>query len=544
MIKPEKRETTMLKINRIFNSLGLIALIVVGLLFNANTDVFAQSQKAGKDISMTKEPDPIGYWQSVDFVEEVEDFIPGQKIWKDDLRIKKLRCYKNGETSFPFTWKNGCFMRMYKDSTYTAQYYIKTMNDSTYLFFPWLISLMIGERKKPSYYVLKMISDQPIKGFMPISSSENEKIDRRPYPMTFNRGKLDSIPTFNPASEAPFQVDLRAYDLSDLDLSKFVDDLIYADFDDETIWPPENLMPKGFDWQRIMELGKNPGLEIRSLHAKGITGRNVGIAIIDQTLLVDHQEYTSQLRLYEETDDITGGADMHGSAVASIAVGKTVGVAPEADLYYIATARGGQGQGWKDFSYLARCIRRILEVNRHLPDDRKIRVISMAIGWGSEVIGYDELTSAVEEAKTAGMLVICSSVERVHGFKFHGLGRKPMSDAESFESYEPGLWWSKRYYAGRQYYDHLMVPMDSRTVASPCGLNDYVFYRVGGLSWSIPYIAGVYALSVQVDPEITPDKFWEVAMKTGKAIELKHDGKIMTLGPIINPAAIIDDLKK
>ena len=46
-----------------------------------------------------------------------------------------------------------------------------------------------------------------------------------------------------------------------------------------------------------IEIGKNPGLGIRSLHALGITGRGVGIAIIDQTLLVEHQEYAEQLQL-------------------------------------------------------------------------------------------------------------------------------------------------------------------------------------------------------------------------------------------------------
>jgi hypothetical protein len=43
-------------------------------------------------------------------------------------------------------------------------------------------------------------------------------------------------------------------------------------------------MPQDFDWERIMELGKNPGLGIRKLHTQGITGRGIGIAIIDQTL--------------------------------------------------------------------------------------------------------------------------------------------------------------------------------------------------------------------------------------------------------------------
>ena len=137
----------------------------------------------------------------------------------------------------------------------------------------------------------------------------------------------------------PFQVDLRARDLSKLDLRGSLDDLMYATFDDKTVWPAPDQMPTGFDWQKIMELGRNPGLGVRRLHEKGITGRGVKIAIIDQPLLVDHQEYAGRVRLYEEID-LQGQPKpaMHGAAVASIALGKTVGVAPEAELYYIAHA--------------------------------------------------------------------------------------------------------------------------------------------------------------------------------------------------------------
>jgi hypothetical protein len=66
---------------------------------------------------------------------------------------------------------------------------------------------------------------------------------------------------------------------------------------------------------------------MRTLHAEGITGKGIGVAIIDQTLLVDHREYKDRLRVYEEAEDITGGwmeVQMHGPAVASIAVGKSV----------------------------------------------------------------------------------------------------------------------------------------------------------------------------------------------------------------------------
>jgi hypothetical protein len=372
--------------------------------------------------------------------------------------------------------------------------------------------------------------------------SEFPKIDRHPAASHYGGGSLSKIPAYDPSSDKIWQVDLRNYDVSRLDLRESLNDLLYASFDSQTQWPTADKMPPDFDWQHIMELGKNPGLGIRQLHAQGVTGKGVGIAIIDQTLLVDHWEYKDQLRLYEEGGDIQGGwldTQMHGPAVASIAVGKTVGVAPEADLYYIATALCNG----RDFACLAQNVRRILEVNRQLPEDRKIRVLSMSIGWGPESKGYDEITAAVQEAKAADMLVICSSVEEVHGFKFQALGRSPLLDPDKFESYEPGLFWAKQFYEGAGSSDRLLVPMDSRTTASPGGMDDYVFYREGGWSWAIPYIAGVYALAAQVKPTITPDEFWSLALKTGRTIQLKHEGKTIPFGPILDPVALLGELQ-
>jgi hypothetical protein len=50
----------------------------------------------------------------------------------------------------------------------------------------------------------------------------------------------------------------------------------------------------------------------------------------------------------------------------------------------------------------------------------------------------------------------------------------------------------------------------------------------------------VYALAAQVDPAITPEQFWSLAMKTGKTVELEYDGQTVPLGPIIDPVALID----
>lgn len=379
------------------------------------------------------------------------------------------------------------------------------------------------------------------------------RIVRHPAPADFSfiNPHPTSLPTYDPNSANPFQIDFRSSYLVDLDLSKSLDMLKLADFDSQTRWPPSSKLPAGFSAQHTMEMGKDPGLGIKELHDKGITGRGVGIAIIDQTLLVDHQEYVNQLRLYEEGDDVTDGwlgTSMHGPAVASIGVGKTVGVAPEADLYFIATGNCGvdsaASSDW-DVSCLAKYVQRIIDINRGLPESRKIRVLSLSIGWSPQQKGYQEMTAAVNKASAAGIFVISSSISRTHGFKFHGMGRDPQLDPNLFVSYRPGSWWAQQFYDGKITLDQtLLIPMDARTTASPTGIHDYVFYGEGGWSWCIPYLAGMYALAWQVHPGITPQQFWSTALRTGRMIQVEHNGKQYSFGVILDPQALIAALQR
>ena len=192
--------------------------------------------------------------------------------------------------------------------------------------FTWIFILVIFILSSCSKIQPKPLSALP---------STFPKIDRQPSPANYFDLAINHFPTYDPESDNPFQMDLRSANLSMYDLSDSFDDLMFAIFDTKTIWPVPSKMPARYNYKNIMELGKNPGLGIQQLHKEGITGSGVGIAIIDQPLLVNHVEYINQLRLYEETEDIKDkvvSASMHGPAVASIAVGRTVGVAPEADL--------------------------------------------------------------------------------------------------------------------------------------------------------------------------------------------------------------------
>lgn len=99
------------------------------------------------------------------------------------------------------------------------------------------------------------------------------QIARRPEPVDYSSLHIyTETPVYDPGSREQWQMDLRSSDLSRLDLSRSGDDLLYADFDSKTKWPSPDEMPADFDWYKIMEPGKDPGLGVRALHGQGITG--------------------------------------------------------------------------------------------------------------------------------------------------------------------------------------------------------------------------------------------------------------------------------
>lgn len=376
------------------------------------------------------------------------------------------------------------------------------------------------------------------------------EITNKPSPMIFlgDRGKLDRIPEYNEKNPDIFQTDFRGYDLRDLKIGEDKLDVIKkANFNTGTKWPVA--LPDGFNPGEIIEIGKNPGLKVRELHKQGITGKGVGVAILDQQLLVDHIEYKDRLKFYEEinlsSDD--NRAQMHGAAVASIAVGKTVGVAPEADLYYIAKENGEYiGEEFiMDFTWVAMSIDRILEVNKTLPDDKKIKVISISVGWNNDNKGYKETMEAVKRAKEEGVFVISTVLNLTHGWGLLGVGREWGSDPDDYNSYIPGSWWERGFYSSGMYSNRiLLVPADGRTTASPAGNEAYVHYPAGAMSWAVPYMAGLYALACQVKPDITPDEFLKATLETGDIVELERNGRTYKLEKIVNPVKLIERLKE
>ena len=355
-----------------------------------------------------------------------------------------------------------------------------------------------------------------------------------------------------PAFDSRFQWDIAGKDVSALELKDRAKELSYATFDSDTKWA--TALPAGFDPAITLEAGKNPGLGIRQLHSQGVDGRGIGIGIIDQRLDPEHQEFSDRLAFYADIGNFfwRSGIQMHGPAVASLAAGRSVGVAPGAKLYFVSTFlyraecieanRGLQGCP-VTYEYYARALDLLVQLNKTLPPAGKIRVVSISRGFKAEDQGYAEMMAALKRAKQDGIFVLTTSLASPaeYGLAFHGLGRAADADPDDAQSYIPDLWEDEAVMFSSA--PKLLVPIDNRTYASRRNRMAYEYGGTGGWSWAAPYLAGLYALAAQVKPDVTPDQFWQTALSTGDARKMTVGGRERLLRTIVNPRRLIDRLR-
>ena len=314
--------------------------------------------------------------------------------------------------------------------------------------------------------------------------------------------KIDAFQGFQDISL--FHLDLR-------DKIKWLESLR---FDTLTEWPPPERMPEGFSPSALLEGGKNPGLGLRSLYEGGINGQGVGIAIIDQPLLLGHVEYASRIIRYDATGLGDFSPAMHGSPVVSIAVGKTVGVAPRAVLTYFAVPM------WEaDNRHYVTAMNKIFMLNNSLSEEETIRVVSISTGMFPHYPNYDEWKQVVRRAEEQNILVITCDQSFV---KYGLLSWIPGTDLDKPENYRLG-----KYHAED---DMVRVPGGCRTLASHRGVNVYWFDWEGGMSWGAPYIAGLAVLAYQINPKSKPPEIMKALVKSAVKTEA---------GPVVNPRGFL-----
>jgi serine protease AprX len=345
------------------------------------------------------------------------------------------------------------------------------------------------------------------------------------------RGSFKTVKTIKSVNE--FE-DVRSKDLSKVDLSSSKGLIATLSFNQQTVWPEQNKMPTGSGPQKILADAMNPGLGIRKLHQQGITGKGVNVAIIDQPLLPDHPEYNGKIVAYNDTGCGPSKSSMHGPAVSSLLVGTNCGTAPNARVYYAAAP------SWKaDAAYYAKGLDWIIEQNEKLPNREKIRVVSVSAapsGPGSPFKKNREMWDRACACAEADGIMVLDCTDSHRGFLNRGWYNP--GDPESVIQFNPGPP-PKREFRVNPAEMSLYVPSSCRTTAQHYdyhGHDSYIYWGRGGLSWSIPYCAGVLAMGWQVRPDLTPAQMKE--MLFASAYVQKSGARI------INPRGFIEAVKR
>ncbi len=289
--------------------------------------------------------------------------------------------------------------------------------------------------------------------------------------------------------------------------------------------------------QNVLERGKNPGLGVRALHQQGLTGKGITVAIIDQNLaqdskgIFDHPEYAGKIQKYKDfgTDQGLDQGSMHGPAVASLLVGETTGTAPGARLYFAAVP------SWKqDAQFYADALNWLGDENASLPADQKIRVVSVSAAPSGPGSPFNKNNAAWDQAyqraTQAGMLVLdCTQDKGQTAACYYDLA-DPENVAKCIPGF-PGL--SSQQNSARR----ILAPTSLRSQAEEYqfGQAAYQFTGRGGLSWSVPYLAGVLAMGWQIRPDLNGLQMMDLIFQSA------YDQG----GPkVINPPAFISAVKK
>ena len=105
----------------------------------------------------------LGKWTSVDFVNEIPDFNPEKRSYKQEPHLKAAEFLPNGVCEWTFaqgtykhSWTKSAVLLRYGDGgTIAPAYEIRCLNGTDYLFLEWKNGDYIFGKRKPGYYVLK-----------------------------------------------------------------------------------------------------------------------------------------------------------------------------------------------------------------------------------------------------------------------------------------------------------------------------------------------------------------------------------------------------
>ena len=230
------------------------------------------------------------------------------------------------------------------------------------------------------------------------------------------------------------------------------------------------------------------------------TGRGVDIYIIDSGIRYNHTEFLTPCGVtrasYGEFDPVEeseeDGADLHGHGthVAALAAGKTVGAAREANVYSV-----------KVFGISGSCsTSRVVKAIEHVVDRAEMStnrvIMSMSLGgpvsWG--------MNECVRIANEKGIVPVVSAGNN----GFDACNKSPAS--AEYATTVGGTRIDDSLYSNTNYGECVDIFAPGEDVLSASYSSDTGFVFMNGTSMATPIVSGVVAMLLEEDPSLTPQQ--------------------------------------
>jgi len=380
-------------------------------------------------------------------------------------------------------------------------------------------------------------------------------------------------------------VDLSDWDLSDLSLEFFRK----LCFDSNTKFSEEQIQK--FHPQELLEMAKAPSQDISRLHSQGISGQGLKVAVIDTNIDSEH-EFFSNGNIQMKSSSSIGDTEAHGLTVVS-ALSQIV---PDAQIdYYPYNKRDKQNKDSVREEIIDEIIKsgvKIISMSSSFDsEDTRKRVLEKCKSAGVTLIDQpafnehftycfrdidengeehfeeafmeSEKASLSEEEWKKGKEIYRNLLRKYGATDRENLTEMIKADSNTEEKIKEGVLnrlerfgqvLECEHYEGEGGVRHIskqqtiqeelarkQVSRDKRPVEMACGgrsfaaPDGYKYWGTCSNSYTIPQIAGLYALAKQTSSNLTFEQFSELANQTAMQIENRL---------VVSPEKLIERVKQ
>lgn len=252
---------------------------------------------------------------------------------------------------------------------------------------------------------------------------------------------------------------------------------------------------------------------VTNLNKEGIDGRGVNIVVIDQPINPIHNEISGRVNDYSLSN---GKSAFHGLVVSSMLVGNNLGLIPNNSIGYYgvnSSSKFGVEESMEALKDI---------YNRNL-NGENIKVVSISGYIHTLSEEYSLIKGMLEsqgcyiiDANTFGSVCTCINKYNSDGVVKYKYSSWQKENIDEFKS-------------------KVAVSFDGISPLFETE-NDYLYGGEVSYSWVIPKLSGIFAMCLQVNPNLTLEEFKKLVVDTKRVNE---DGISM-----INPEGMIEVLMK